>query len=95
MHFCYGVHKITEVNKIHFIHYTEITTSKNKQYQISKGEHIMDSIQSKAYYIPQVNSEAVKQSAKNIIGKVLIYVPSVIIFGLIALYYIQLSHLGA
>lgn len=55
----------------------------------------MDSIQSKAYYAPQVNSEAVKQSAKNIIGKVLIYVPSVIIFGLIALYYIQLSHLGA
>lgn len=39
--------------------------------------------------------KAAKKTAKRVIAKVLTYVPAVIIFGLIALYYIQLSHMGA
>ena len=39
-------------------------------------------------------SDAAKKSAKKIVAKVLTYVPAAIIFGLIALYYIQLSHMA-
>lgn len=37
---------------------------------------------------------AAKKTMKKAIAKVLTYVPAVIIFGLIALYYIQLSHMA-
>lgn len=39
-------------------------------------------------------AEAAKKAVKKAIAKVLTYVPAVIIFGLIALYYIQLSHMA-
>lgn len=46
----------------------------------------------------ELNTEELKASAektaKKVIGKILTYVPAVIIFGLIALYYIQLSHMA-
>ena len=37
---------------------------------------------------------AAGRTAKKVIAKILTYVPAVIIFGLIALYYIQLSHMA-
>lgn len=38
--------------------------------------------------------ESAKKTARKVILKVLTYVPAAIIFGLIALYYIQLSHMA-
>ncbi len=38
--------------------------------------------------------ESAKKTAKKIISKILFYVPAAIIFALIALYYIQLSHMA-
>ena len=35
-----------------------------------------------------------KRTLKKVAAKILTYVPAVIIFGLIALYYIQLSHIA-
>lgn len=37
---------------------------------------------------------ALKKTLKKVLGKVLTVIPAIIIFGLIALYYIQLSHMA-
>lgn len=44
---------------------------------------------------PTELQKGAKKTLKQVAAKVLTYVPAVIIFGLIALYYIQLSHMGA
>ena len=38
--------------------------------------------------------KSAKKTTRKVIAKILTYVPAVIIFGLITLYYIQLSHMG-
>ena len=43
---------------------------------------------------PEELKASAEKTAKKVIGKILTYVPAVIIFGLIALYYIQLSHMA-
>lgn len=43
---------------------------------------------------PEELKVSAEKTAKKVIGKILTYVPAVIIFGLIALYYIQLSHMA-
>ena len=43
---------------------------------------------------PRELKESARKTAKKVIATILTYVPAVIIFGLIALYYIQLSHMA-
>ena len=43
---------------------------------------------------PEELKASARKTSRKVITKILTYVPAVIIFGLIALYYIQLSHLA-
>lgn len=43
---------------------------------------------------PAELKESAKKTTRKVITTILTYVPAVIIFGLIALYYIQLSHMA-
>lgn len=49
--------------------------------------------QEPAIDVAELKSSA-KRTAKKVISKILFYLPAAIIFGLIALYYIQLSHMA-
>ncbi len=43
---------------------------------------------------PAELKESAKKTTRKVITTILTYVPAIIIFGLIALYYIQLSHMA-
>ena len=48
----------------------------------------------KKAYAGTPHADEAKQTAKKIVKTALMYVPALIIFGLLALYYIQLSHMA-
>lgn len=48
----------------------------------------------KKAYAGTPHADEAKQTAKKILNRVLMFVPALVIFGLFALYYIQLSHMA-
>lgn len=63
---------------------------------IKEDNNMTELTRKKSYAQDRMAAEAAaaKKTMKKAIAKVLTYVPAVIIFGLIALYYIQLSHMA-